>query len=621
MILSKGKTMQSKPYLMMTTMWIVLVCAAGNLCFGQSYWKRTYGGEGHSDIQTILPTIDGNFLLNCFWGIIKIKPNGDTIWTKTFEIPAGGELHLKTILSTNDGNFLIGGEKTKSSSEGKYDIFLTKINPNGDTIWFRIFGGKEDDRFQTILPTPDGNFLIGAVTGSFGAGSYDIWLIKINTNGDTIWTKTYGGKGSEELKTIFKTPDNNFLIGGETSSLGAGESDIWIIKINPNNGDTLWSKTYGGIGDDKFQTILLAPDGNFWVGIQTISSYAASITNWLLKINPTGDTLWTETFRGTKRDYLNQILPSSDGNFLIGGYTELFNGRGDIGIKKINPNGDSIWSKSFGGTISEYLQTILPTPDGNFLIGGETESFGAGSQDIWLLKINLNGDTIWTRTFGGAGYEYLKTIIPTIDGNFLIGATTTSFGAGANWLICIIADQYAYKNALFTYKIPTYGEDTLNFGYTPLKVPSGMTVSSGGTISWTPTTDSVYMDHAEFQVVNDAERIDTLTFNVFVNSNYHANSSIKPSIFNKVASKPFKIDTKILKNKIKFSLPSSVTSLCICDINGRIIDKITPTISGSETYATWPSTMAGGTKFPTGKYFAKVSAGRITAVKPFLFCR
>jgi hypothetical protein len=124
----------------------------------------------------------------------------------------------------------------------------------------------------------------------------------------------------------------------------------------------------------------------------------------------------------------------------------------------------------------------------------------------------------WTRTYKlnvGGGLEF---IFPTSDGNFILGTYNNFFWTPDVLVICIIADQRAHKDSLFTYKIPTYGEDTLNFGYTPLKIPSGMTVSPGGSISWTPKTDSVYLEHVEFLVVNDSGRKDTLTFNIFVNN-------------------------------------------------------------------------------------------------------
>jgi hypothetical protein len=148
-----------------------------------------------------------------------------------------------------------------------------------------------------------------------------------------------------------------------------------------------------------------------------------------------------------------------------------------------------------------------------------------------------------------------------------------------------------------------------------------MTVSTGGTVSWTPTTDSVYMDHAEYLVVNDAGRKDTLTFNIFVNSDYHAPASIKPSRITKSPSKPFEIISTTFSNKIKFSLPSSVTSICIYDINGRIVDRIAPIVSTSGASAVWPCNGAGNGKIPTGKYFAKVSDGRKSAVKSVLYVR
>jgi hypothetical protein len=251
-------------------------------------------------------------------------------------------------------------------------------------------------------------------------------------------------------------------------------------------------------------------------------------------------------------------------------------------------------------------------------LGGYTTSFGPGTTDGWLLKTKPNGDTIWTKNYGGAGDDYFYTIQPTSDGNFWAVGSTNSFGMGRDdgWIIRLIADQYAYKDSLFIYKIPTYGEDTLDFGYTPLKVPSGMRVSLGGTISWTPQSDSSYIEHVEYLVLNDTGRKDTLTFNILVN--YYPSASVKFSRINKTQINSFKITATSSSNRIKFVLPSLTTSFCIYDVNGRIVDKINPVITGSEAYAFWPGASSSCTKIPQGKYFAKISLGENTTVKPFL---
>jgi hypothetical protein len=616
MILSKEKTMKTKPC-QMEIMWIVLLCAAGNLCFGQSYWKKVYQDE---EISHIEPLSDGNFFLVSSFGIIKIKPNGDKLWIKTF----GERNYIKNMIApTSDGDFLITGDDTNG-------IWVAKINTIGDIIGEKtyLFSGCVVSDLHPFFPTADGNFFLSGNITCYDAmhpdRRSDVGIAKIDLNGNIIGTKFFGGLGADELLTILSMPDGNFLLSYYENFTSA---PVDFVKISPNL-DMLWTKSFDVNQVQGVKSICPTSDGNLILsGLANFYGYLSSATSvWFMKINPNGDTLWTKTFDNSGGREFRDIYATADSAFLVGGDIDLYwldDKSYEFLLMKINYNGDTLWTKQYGDSRDDFLEKIIPTSDGNFFLIGNKSSIGKDTSDIFLIKIKPNGDTLWSRVFNIENRDCLDTIIQTSDKNFLLVGSSLPLNTDVweTWLICIVADQYAYKNSLFTYKIPTYRTDSLNFGYTPLKVPSGMTVSPGGTISWTPTTDTIYMDHAEFQVVNDAGRTDTLTFNIFVNSNYHANASIKPSNFKITSSKPFKIDTKLSNNKIKISLPSSVSSLTIYNIHGRIIDKITPTISGSETYATWPNASVGGIKFPTGKYFAKVSVGKNTAVKPFLFCR
>ena len=460
---------------------------------------------------------------------------------------------------------------------------------SGQSYWTKTYGRVAG--FYAIQPTNDGNFLIaGSDTNSRGE------LIKIKPNGDTLWTKTYDGGEVNGFYAIQPTTDGNFLIAGGII-YGAGNG--WLIKIKPN-GDTLWTKTFDGAGTNEFSAIQPTSDGNFLIVGGT------QVGGLLIKIKPNGDILWTKTFDGVGYSYFYAIQPATDGNFLIAGF---FYSAGNYNgwLIKIKQNGDTLWTKTYDVNERDKFYAMQATADGNFLITN-----GEG----WFIKIKPNGDTLWTKTFGN---ESIYSIQPTFDGNFLI--IGYEYDSGSYFLGCLIADQYAYKDSRFTYKIPVYSTDTLNFGYVPLKTPSGMTVSAGGTVSWTPKTDSVYMDHAEFIVMNDLGKKDTLTFNIFVNSDYHPLLAVKPTRINKRDSKPFEINTTLLSGKVKFSMPSFVKSISIYDINGRQVGKAAPVMSGSEANVIWPSVTSSNSAIPTGKYIAKASAGTNSATKPFLLVR
>jgi hypothetical protein len=554
-------SMHSKQSYTNAIMVILFIFSMATVCFGQSYWKRSYGGADYNSPQMTIPIADGNFLiLRCNTqgiSLLKINPNGDTIWTKTYAGPNGNQ--SKTIIPTADGNYLILGSTTPAGAEGNILWFL-KIKPDGDTIWTKTYGGDSWISDNTIIQTADGNYLI---LGTISAADTDfkLWLLNINSNGDMIWTKTYGSESGAFAETITPTADGNFLI------LGFTHTDILLLKIKPN-GETIWTNTYGGEGYvDEAQT----------------------------------------------------IIPAADGNYLILGHTYSFGaGKTDIWLLNIKPNGDTLWTKTYGGAAYEYPRMIIPTENGGFLILGITSSFGVGSYNTWLLKIKPNGDTVWTRTYGNGNEYYAQVVLLNIDDNFLLVRNATN-SSDSIVIYSIIDDQYAYKNSLFTFKIPTYGIDSLNFGYIPLKTPVGMTVSPGGTITWTPKTDSVYMDHAKFVVVNDAGKKDTLTFNIFVNSDLNISVVVKPSRIAKSATKSFDVIPSSSGNRVQFSLHSEVSMLCIYDVTGKLIDKIMKLNSG-DLYM-WPAASSKVGKFPAGKYFARASTGKSSMVKPFLLVR
>lgn len=512
-----------------------------NFCFGQTYWHKTYPGS--PSIQAIQSIKDGNFLIVGFTEnykglVMKIKPNGDTICSKTF-----GKASYNSLLSievTADGNYLIVGNEDA-------DGWLVKINQSGDTLWSKTYNRET---FYSIHTSNDGNFLIIGAKDSGDTATYG-FVMKVKPDGAIIWSNTYHRKYSNDFRSIQPSGDGNFLLTGSTSD--SSESLGWLVKIKPN-GDTVWSKTYGR--------------------------------------NPAS--------------FIYSIQSSNDGNFFLAG--SINNGQ-DGWVVKVNTNGDTIWTRTYNKNVFDDFFAIQTTGDNNFMLTGTTQSGNTASG--WLVKIKPNGDTIWTKTVGKTGITDFRAIKSTSDGNFLVA------GAGNTSVLFLISDQYAYKNSKFTYKIPVYSNDTLNFGYAPLKVPSEMKVSPGGTVSWTPNTDSVYMEHAEFLVFNDIGRKDTLTFNIFVNSDYKTQILPRTITTSKTVAMPFDITIKSSSGYVKFYLPSGAGTLNIYDIKGRIVDKITPAESSSRTGISWPGDRPNRSAIQTGKYLVKASMGNMSTAKMF----
>jgi TolB-like protein len=473
-----------------------------------------------------------------------------------------------------------------------------KFRPNGDSIWTKTYG---KDYIEAIQPTRDNNFLI----------LRNASLVKINQNGDTLWTKTYDGS---YFYAIHAFEDGNFLLVGTKISEYYQHINDLVVKIKPD-GTIIWSKNYSNIWTE-YHSIESSGDGNFLLaGFIADNFKATSISGWLIKITPEGEIIWSKTYQKNPYANIRSIQHLRDGNFLLIGCTyhspDVL--QNDGWIVKIKPNGDIIWTRSYDKGLDDSFDAIQPTSDNNFILAGCLLKGDTASG--WLVKIKPNGDTIWTKTVGKTGFNVFRTIQSTNDGNFLVA------GAGNTSILCIISDQYAYKNSKFTYKIPTYSNDTLNFGYASLKVPSGMTVSDGGTVSWTPNTDSVYLEHAEFLVFNDSGRKDTLTFNIFVNSDYKIQNVSRPLTPNKTAISPFDITITSSPGSVKFNLQSSAGILSIYDIKGRIIDKISPAESSSRTCISWPGDRPNRSTIHAGNYIVKVSCGNVLTAKMFVLMK
>jgi hypothetical protein len=382
-----------------------------------------------------------------------------TLWTITFG--GIGNEYGSSVQQTIDGGYIVVGNKYSFGS-GYPDVWLIKTNDLGDTLWTKTFGGSDHDEGCSVQQTTDGGYIIVGTTKSFGASGFDIWLIKTDFSGDTLWTKTIGGPSSDFGYSVQQTLDTGYIISGTTYSFGAGRWDIWLIKTDAL-GDTLWTKTFGGTQSDEGYSVCQTTDEGYIIVGYTYSYGAGYNDVWLIKTNASGDTLWTKTFGGSDYEWGKSVQQTTDEGYIIAGGTYSFgSGYEDVWLIKTNSLGDVLWTKTFGGPDYEWGNSVQQTADGGYIITGVTFSFGAGYSDVWLIKTNTSGDTLWTKTFGGIEHEVGRSIQQTIDGGYIICGNTSSFGAGGNdiWLIkttlditkikqnndIIISDYFLHQN-------------------------------------------------------------------------------------------------------------------------------------------------------------------------------
>jgi len=299
------------------------------------------------------------------------------------------------------------------------------------TSWWRTYGGTLTDQGWSVQQTSDGGYIIAGRTYSFGAGNSDVYLTKTNTPGDTLWTRTYGGTSEDDGYSVQQTTDSGYIITGYTASFSAG--GVYLIRTNAS-GDTLWTRTYGYLGDGR--GVQQTSDGGF------IIAGAGYRDVYLIKTTASGDTLWTRTYGGTSEDVGTSVQQTLDGGYIVAGYTLTFGAGGyDAYLIKTDASGDTMWTRTYGGTGDDQGYSVQQTSDGGYIVAGSTSSFGAGSGDVYLIKINAAGNTEWTRTYGGTGWDGGYSVQQTSDGGYIIAGRTYSFGAGNSDVYLIKTDS------------------------------------------------------------------------------------------------------------------------------------------------------------------------------------
>ncbi|NQS98339.1 MAG: hypothetical protein HQ591_07790, partial [candidate division Zixibacteria bacterium] len=360
----------------------------------------------------------------------------DTLWTQTFggSFPDYGE----SVQQTTDGGYIIAG---RTGSYPNYDVYLIKSDTNGNEQWWQTFGGSSDDEGKSVQQTSDGGYIIAGYTSSYGAGNLDVYLIKTDASGNEIWYQTFGGSCPDYGESVQQTDDGGYVIAGYTWSYGAGYSDIYLIKTDASGNET-WYQTFGGSLLDYGRSVQQTSDGGYIIAGYTYF-YWPNFDVYLIKTDASGNETWYQTLGGSFPDDGYSVQQTSDGGYIIVGETESFGAGGsDVYLIKTDASGNEQWSQTFGGSGWDYGESVKQTIDGGYIIAGRTNSYGAGDEDVCLIKTDAEGNREWWQTFGGSNYDRGNSVQQTSDGGYIIAGYTHSYGAGEYdvWLIRLEAE-------------------------------------------------------------------------------------------------------------------------------------------------------------------------------------
>ncbi len=320
-------------------------------------------------------------------------------------------------------------------------LIISAVQAQPDSLWTRTYGGAGADSAFCVQPTADGGFIAVGGTDSYGAGWSDILLLKTDSDGDTLWSRIYGGIDSDFARCVRQTADGGYIVAGGTYSYGGGEADIYLIRTD-SIGDTLWTFTYGDTLDETAYSVVEADDGGFVVAGYYYGFFNTSSYFLLMKVDSGGDFQWVNPISNWGFSGAHCIDKTSDGGYIATGYTGLgYTNGGEVFLVKIDDEGRLVWEKTIGGTQTDIGNSVRQTRDGGFIAAATTHSFGAGYSDFYLIRTDPSGDTLWTKTFGGPYEELGQSVIECPDGGFIIAGTTFSYSGLTGDIMLVKTDS------------------------------------------------------------------------------------------------------------------------------------------------------------------------------------
>ena len=345
-----------------------------------------------------------------------------TTWEKLFS--ANSTDAFRCVREVPAGGYIAAGY-TSNFSVKDTDAFVVRFNSSGDTTWTFTYNGPlgKKDLFYKVIPTSDGGFALCGYTSSFTGISDDLLYLKLNSSGILQWVKFYGGNGRERGQDIIQTSDNGYAIVGYTASAPAQYFDAFLVRTD-SDGDTLWTKRYGASDYDDANSIKILPDGGFILGGQ--SATAGNLDQYLVRTNSVGTLLWSKRFGTPRIDNIDCVALLPDGFIIAGGTNDSISDNGSL--VRTDTGGVVLWSKSYGGSLPDDFHTVDTTSDGGFIACGTTRSYGPLNPNLWIMRTNSSGDSLWAKTYGGENHDHGYSATQTSDGGYIVAGYTSSFG-------------------------------------------------------------------------------------------------------------------------------------------------------------------------------------------------
>lgn len=394
-------------------------------------FQRTYGTSGSQTGTCIQHTLDGNYIISAMandafgaddFMLLKITTGGSLLWAKTYGSTGGERPYYVT--SCTDGGYIMSGS-TNSFGAGGNDVYLVRTDSDGNLLWSKTVGGTASDFGWFVVQASDGGFVTCGATNSFGGPTYNGYLFKNDSGGNLLWTKVFNGTGGDIFYGMSNTSDGGVIVTGYTATNSFGSSDVWLVKTD-SNGDTLWTRQYGKITEDAGWAVIETNDGGYAV---------------------TGDM------------HKDTVTPGAHNTVLL----------------KTDSGGNMQWANLYGSNPgSEVGYDLLQTPDSGYVILGNSNVYGNGSREAFLFATDNIGALKWGKTYGSVMQDDPWQFRKTADGGYIMVGATENFFAGNVWDVYVVKTDSLGADSCFE-------TDTMPEVFVPfLQQRSGISIISGG---------------------------------------------------------------------------------------------------------------------------------------------
>lgn len=442
----------------------------------QIKFDKIYGGTGYDHARSVQQTFDHGYIVSGFSNVsgqtdtevflLKTDSLGAVEW---FKFHGGDEIQASMcVQQTLDSGYIVTGY-TNEIIENAYDFLLMKFDQDGELTWKKTYGGADWDLSEHVEQTFDGGYILSGSTFSIGNGGEDAYLIKTDANGNVQWSKTYGGSLDDQFQNVAQCSDTGFVAIGRTNSSGMGGDDIYVVRTN-KSGDTLWTKTIGNIYDDYGKSILQNSDSTFAL-VSVLHDTATSLNKaYITGLDTNGDIIWSNLFNTVTGDEPGIIKTVPWGGYVYCGYNQGGVGGGgqDMFAMKTNSTGAFEFARTFGGEGNELAYSIDVTNDNGFVIVGETNTVVTGLVSVYLIKTDSLGNH--TTSFAIGLDDISEDLKPGIYPNPFTQALQISLPdavAGEN----ITLNIYDVKGLLiYTLQLPKNQNSSIELG----DLPSGI---------------------------------------------------------------------------------------------------------------------------------------------------